>query len=58
MPELKVAKLTDARILNQARECAFEVIAADEMLMKPENRMLRQVLVNKFDKKIKYSKIA
>ena len=58
LPELKVAKLTDAKTLTLARDCAFEIIAEDEMLMSAENKMLRQVLINKFEKKIQYSKIA
>ena len=58
LPELKVAKLTDSKMLSLARQSAFEIISDDAMLMKPDNRLLREVLLKKFSKKIKYSKIA
>lgn len=58
LPELKVAKLTDSQMLSLARQSAFEIISDDGMLMKPDNKLLREVLLKKFAKKIKYSKIA
>lgn len=58
LPELKVAKLTDAKILSLARQSAFEIISDDETLLKPQNKLLREVLIKKYGKKIKYSKIA
>jgi ATP-dependent DNA helicase RecG len=58
LPELKVAKLTDAYILGLARKSAFAIISDDSQLLKPENHLLREVLIRKFSKKIKYSKTA
>lgn len=58
LPELRVAKLTDSATLGLARECAFEIVGDDPLLMKPENRLLREVLIKKFSQKIKYSKTA
>jgi ATP-dependent DNA helicase RecG len=58
LPELKVAKLTDSQILGLARKSAFAIISNDGQLLKPENKLLHDVLVKKFSKKIKYSKTA
>jgi ATP-dependent DNA helicase RecG len=58
LPELKVANLMDAKMLSLARVSAFEIISTDELLMKPDNRLLREVLIKRYGKKIKYSKIA
>ncbi|MCD6163806.1 MAG: ATP-dependent DNA helicase RecG [candidate division Zixibacteria bacterium] len=58
LPELKVASLFDTEMLLLARKSAFELLSNDEMLMKPKNRLLREALIRKFEKKIKYSKIA
>jgi len=58
LPELKVATLMDAKMLSLARQSAFKIISDDEMLMKPDNRLLREVLIKKYGNKIKYSKIA
>ena len=58
LPELKVAKLTDSHILTLARKSAFAIISDDGQLLKPENRLLHEVLVKKFSKKVKYSKTA
>lgn len=58
LPELKVASLTDSHILGLARKSAFAVISDDNQLLKPENYLLREVLIRKFGKKIKYSKTA
>ena len=58
LPELKVATLMDAKMLSLARQSAFRIIKDDEMLMRPDNRLLREVLIRKYGNKIKYSKIA
>lgn len=58
LPELKVATLTDSQMLSLARQGAFEIVSDDSMLMKSSNGLLREVLLKKFAKKIKYSKIA
>jgi len=58
MPELKIAKLTDAELLSLARDSAFKIISDDDKLIKPANNLLRNVLLRKYSEKIKYSKIA
>ncbi len=58
LPELRVANLTDSYILGLARKSAFAVISDDNHLLKPENHLLREVLIRKFSNKIKYSKTA
>ena len=43
MPDLKVAKLLrDIDILVKARRAAFELVATDSTLKKPEHRPLRR----------------
>jgi len=58
LPELRVATLTDYEMLKLARDAAFKIVTDDPLLIKPENRLLRQVLLLKYKDKIKYSKIA
>jgi ATP-dependent DNA helicase RecG len=58
LPELKVARLTDAEALTNARQSAFEIIAEDDKLIGPGNRLLRKVLIERYGDKIKYSRIA
>jgi ATP-dependent DNA helicase RecG len=58
MPELKVASLLDFETLKLARDSAFSILSEDELLVKPNNRLLREVLIRKYKKKIGYSKIA
>jgi len=42
LPDLKVAKLADVGILEQARAEALKLFAADPRLEQPENRALQQ----------------
>ena len=43
MPDLKVAKLLrDIEVLIEARRAAFELVAADPTLRKPQHRPLRR----------------
>ena len=58
LPELRVARLTDAEVLTNARQSAFEIIAGDDKLIGHSNRLLRRVLIERYGDKIKYSKIA
>ena len=48
LPEFKVADiLRDAQMLSTAREYAFRLIEQDPLLMKAENRLLRELLFEK-----------
>jgi len=58
MPELKVADLTDTRLISLARRLAFDMIAEDPGLNSDENRFIKTVLKMRMGKKLKYSKIA
>jgi ATP-dependent DNA helicase RecG len=58
LPELRVARLTDAEALTNARRSAFEIIGEDDKLIGHGNRLLRRVLIERYGDKIKYSKIA
>jgi ATP-dependent DNA helicase RecG len=58
MPELKVADLTDTRLISLARRLAFDMIAEDPGLNSDENRYIKTVLKMRMGKKLKYSKIA
>jgi ATP-dependent DNA helicase RecG len=43
MPDLKIAKLLrDIEVLVEARRAAFELVAADPALNRPEHRPLRR----------------
>jgi ATP-dependent DNA helicase RecG len=43
MPDLKIAKLLrDIEVLVEARRAAFELVAADPTLKKPQHRPLRR----------------
>jgi ATP-dependent DNA helicase RecG len=58
MPELKVADLTDTRLISLARRLAFDMIEEDPGLNAKENRFIKSVLKMRMGKKIRYSKIA
>lgn len=57
MPELKVADLTDTRLISLARRLAFDMIEEDPGLKSQENRFIKTVLKMRMGKKLKYSKI-
>ncbi|UCC78721.1 MAG: ATP-dependent DNA helicase RecG [Candidatus Zixiibacteriota bacterium] len=57
MPELKVADLTDTRLISLARRLAFDMIEEDPGLNLQENRFIKTVLKMRMGKKLKYSKI-
>jgi len=57
MPELKVADLTDTRLISLARRLAFDMIEEDPGLNSKENRFIKTVLKMRMGRKLKYSKI-
>ncbi len=44
LPELKLARLTDLKMLTEAREVAMEIFREDPELSKPEFRLLREAI--------------
>ncbi len=57
LPELRVADLTDTRLISLARRLAFDMIGEDPFLKSKENRFIRTVLKRRMGKRIRYSKI-
>lgn len=53
LPDFRIASIIrDARILNDAREDAFALAARDPLLEKPENAILREILITKWQGKL------
>lgn len=57
MPELKVADITDTRLISLARRLAFDMVAEDPHLESDENRFIKTVLKLRMGRKLRYSKI-
>lgn len=58
LPELRVARLTDSRLVSLARRLAFEMIDEDPGLKTPENGRIRLVLKRRLGRKLRYASIA
>jgi ATP-dependent DNA helicase RecG len=53
LPDFRIASIIrDARILNEAKEDAFQLAACDPFLEKPEHRILREMLLWKWQGKL------
>lgn len=57
LPELRVARLTDSRLVELARRLAFEMIDDDPGLKTPENAAVKIVLRRRMKGKLRYGKI-
>ncbi len=58
LPDLKFADIVeDSSILIEAKKSAFEIIENDERLDQPENRIIKQVLLENYSANLKYSTI-
>lgn len=57
LPELRVARLTDTRLVELARRLAFEMIDADPELQSQEDAAIKIVLKRRMKGKLKYGKI-
>jgi len=54
MPDFKLANpIRDQKILQQARRDAFDLVKNDPQLNQPENKALKDVIINKYSDKIK-----
>jgi len=53
LPDFRIASIIrDARILNDAREDAFALAARDPLLERPENAILKEMLITKWQGKL------
>ncbi|MFQ5827606.1 MAG: ATP-dependent DNA helicase RecG [Candidatus Methylomirabilia bacterium] len=53
LPEFRVANLLqDGRVLEEARQEAFGLVAADPVLVRPEHRVLREALLSRWQGKL------
>lgn len=57
LPELRVARLTDSRLVELARRLAFEMVDEDPGLDRPENSAVKTVLKQRMKGKLKFGKI-
>jgi ATP-dependent DNA helicase RecG len=57
VPELRVARLTDSRLVTLARRLATDVINEDPTLSNPENRPLKIILKKRLGSRLKFAKI-
>jgi ATP-dependent DNA helicase RecG len=57
MPELRVARLTDSRLITLARRLASDIVNDDPNLSKPENEQLKIILRKRLGGKLKFAKI-
>ena len=58
MPDLKVASLVkDGRLLELAREEAFQIAATDPGLVRPQHQMLKQILQEKWRENLEMASI-
>jgi ATP-dependent DNA helicase RecG len=57
LPELRVAKLSDTRLMELSRRLAFQMIEDDPHLLKPENSQMKIILKKRLGNKLRYAKI-
>jgi len=57
VPELRVARLTDTRLVTLARRLAIDIIDDDPHLSKPENQQLKTTLKKRLGSRLKFAKI-
>lgn len=57
LPDLRVARLTDTRLVELARRLAFEMVADDPSLVKPGNIEIKSILRKRLGKKLRFAKI-
>jgi ATP-dependent DNA helicase RecG len=57
LPDLRVARLTDTRLVELARRLAFEMVADDPSLVKPGNIEIKSILRKRLGNKLRFAKI-
>jgi ATP-dependent DNA helicase RecG len=57
LPDFRVANiLRDGRILNDARQEAFRLIEGDALLLKAEHRLLKEVLLHRWEGRLELAR--
>lgn len=57
LPDFRVANiLRDGRILNDARQEAFRLVEGDARLVKPEHRLLKEVLLHRWKGRLEFAR--
>jgi ATP-dependent DNA helicase RecG len=57
IPELRVARITDSRLVILARRLAFDIVNDDPSLGKPENQQLKVILKKRLGGRLKFAKV-
>lgn len=57
LPDFRIASIIrDARILDEAKEDAFEIISRDPLLEKPEHKLLKETLIARWQGKLELAR--
>jgi len=57
LPDFRIASIIrDAQILNEAKEDAFEIVAVDPLLERPEHSLLKEVLISRWQGKLEMAR--
>jgi ATP-dependent DNA helicase RecG len=57
IPELRVARITDSRLVTLARRMAFDIVNDDSTLSKPENQQLKVILKKRLSGRIRFARV-
>jgi len=58
VPDFRVASLVrDAKVLSEAREDAFALVREDPELSRPEHRRIREVLLQRWGKRLRLARV-
>jgi ATP-dependent DNA helicase RecG len=58
LPDFRIASLIrDGKILNEAKISAFELVENDPLLEKPEHRLLKEVLMTRWEGRLELAQI-
>ncbi len=57
LPDLRVARITDTRLVELARRLAFEMVEDDPSLIKPGNIEIKSILKKRLGGRLKFAKI-
>jgi ATP-dependent DNA helicase RecG len=57
VPELRVARITDSRLVTLARRLAYDIINEDPTLSKPQNQAMKIALKRRLAGRLKFAKV-